>query len=149
MPHHPLRRHGRARRCVPVSLPKRRTDGRLRPTDLCFQTLPTTDDGPPNQITTHPPTHPPLLTGLVGYLKAGSLPSLYAGLGLGGTLGLLGYGELNEYKKTGAVTRKWTLLSLIIVRFELGGWSIVGPHGQARADLTHALCTYMHTHTYE
>lgn len=34
------------------------------------------------------------------------MPSLLAGLGLGGTLTLLGYGELNEFKKTGAVTRK-------------------------------------------
>lgn len=50
----------------------------------------------------------------MGYLKAGSLPSLYAGLGLGGTLGLLGYGELSEFKKTGATTRKWSLLSLVI-----------------------------------
>lgn len=53
---------------------------------------------------------------MVGYLKAGSLPSLLSGLGIGGTLGLLGYGELNEWKKTGAVTRKWTLLSLLVVR---------------------------------
>ena len=52
--------------------------------------------------------------GVVGYVKAGSVPSLVAGLGLGGALGLLGYGELNEFKKTKAVSKKWTILALVI-----------------------------------
>ncbi len=42
------------------------------------------------------------------------MPSLLAGCGLGGALALLGYGELNEFKKTQTVTKKWTLLSLLI-----------------------------------
>ncbi|EWM26221.1 Uncharacterized protein family UPF0136, Transmembrane [Nannochloropsis gaditana] len=54
------------------------------------------------------------LGGIIGYVKAGSLPSLLAGLGLGSGLAMLGYGELQEYKKTQAVTRKWTLLSLLV-----------------------------------
>ena len=52
--------------------------------------------------------------GVIGYVTKNSMPSLLAGLGLGGALALLGYGELAEYKKTGAVTKKWTLLSLLL-----------------------------------
>ena len=65
------------------------------------------------------PQHPlpptcPLVTGVVGYLKAGSVPSLVSGLGLGGALALCGAGELQEYKKTQTVSKKWTVASLVI-----------------------------------
>jgi len=52
--------------------------------------------------------------GVIGYATKNSMPSLLAGLGLGGALALLGCGELAEYKKTGTVTKKWTLLSLLL-----------------------------------
>ncbi|CAN0216181.1 unnamed protein product [Scytosiphon promiscuus] len=52
--------------------------------------------------------------GVIGFLAAGSRASLVAGGGSGSLLMLLGYGGYMEYKKSGTVSKLWTVASLVL-----------------------------------